>query len=76
MGRKGESRGANLPPGARSDLQSRLIQLQRDKGWVSQVEIARGTGLSRSLVSLVFPGPGFNGGIRLSQLLCFSSGTT
>lgn len=56
MGRKGESRGADLPPGRRRDLQRALIELQREAGGFSQADIARYTGRSKSTVSNVFSG--------------------
>lgn len=56
MGRKGESRGADLPPGRRRDLQRALIELQREAGGFSQADIARFTGRSKSTVSNVFSG--------------------
>ncbi|MFF2776108.1 hypothetical protein ACFVU3_14480 [Streptomyces sp. NPDC058052] len=57
MSRKGESRGAELPPGWRRTLQQELIGLQRRAGRVSQAEIARSIGKSKSTVSNVFSGP-------------------
>jgi transcriptional regulator with XRE-family HTH domain len=56
VGRKGESKGASLPPGRRRDLQQAVITLQKDAGGVSQADIARHTGRSKSTVSNVFSG--------------------